>query len=218
MRAGADAVEIGLPFTDPMLDGPVIQEAATRALGRGATVRSLLKEIATLRVDVPLIVMTYGNVVARRGNAVFCHELAETGVAGLIAPDTPLDESDDLHAATEASGLELVLLVAPSTPGTRGARGRPEPRVRLCRRHDGRHRAPRDRRAHYGCGPGGDVAAGADRFRHLHPHPGRQVARHSDGAIVASALVAEVLGGASPADLESSVTSFRNTLDRPHAR
>lgn len=112
---GADAIEIGLPFSDPMLDGTIIQFASAQALGRGATVRGLLDELTGFRPEVPLIAMTYSNIVRRHGDGQFATRLAEAGVSGLIAADTPVDEAGPLLDATTAAGVELVMLVAPST-------------------------------------------------------------------------------------------------------
>jgi tryptophan synthase alpha chain len=118
-RNGADAIEIGLPFSDPILDGPTIQEASDAALRRGVTVRGLLDEIAAVDVDVPLIAMTYYNLVVRRGAIEFCRDLAAAGIRGLIVPDLPVDESASLSAAAVAAGIDLVLLAAPTTPADR---------------------------------------------------------------------------------------------------
>ena len=101
---GADAIEIGLPFSDPMLDGPVIQAASGQALGRGVRTAGLLAELAGLDCPVPLIVMTYSNIVARHGNEAFCRQLPAAAIAGLIVPDTPVDEVQPLMSATQAAG------------------------------------------------------------------------------------------------------------------
>jgi tryptophan synthase alpha chain len=120
-EAGADAVEIGLPFSDPMLDGVTVQQSADRALARGVTVASILGDLRSVRarLRVPLIAFTYANLVCRPGPAVFCRQLAEAGIGGLIVPDLPLDEADDVSRAAEAAGVELTLLVAPVTPDDR---------------------------------------------------------------------------------------------------
>ncbi len=116
--AGADAIEIGLPFSDPMLDGPTVQQAAARALDRGARPRPLLDELASLDLDVPLVVMTYANVaetlVPDRGVAGFVEYLAAVGVRGAIVPDLPLEESGEYLARAADTGVAAVLLAAPS--------------------------------------------------------------------------------------------------------
>jgi tryptophan synthase alpha chain len=113
--SGADAIEVGLPFSDPMLDGPTIQEASDRALARGATVESILADLAATPLRVPVVVMTYANIILRAGIPA----LAAAGVSGLIVPDLPLDESAGLAAAAAGAGIDLVLLAAPSTPDDR---------------------------------------------------------------------------------------------------
>ncbi|QFZ19465.1 tryptophan synthase subunit alpha [Saccharothrix syringae] len=116
--AGADAVEVGLPFSDPMLDGPTVQRAAARALDRGARPRPLLDELAGLDAGVPLVVMTYANIattlVPGRGVAGFVDHLAGVGVRGAIVADLPLEESAEYRARAAEVGVDAVLLAAPS--------------------------------------------------------------------------------------------------------
>jgi tryptophan synthase alpha chain len=125
---GADLVELGVPFSDPLADGPVIQSAGTRALAAGATVASVLELAGALAERMPVVVMCYANLVLARGAGVFAADLAAVGASGLIVPDLPLEESGDVLAACDASGLALVPLVAPTTPdgrlGAIGARAR----------------------------------------------------------------------------------------------
>src|SRR5919199_2627595 len=119
--AGADAVEVGIPFSDPVMDGPTVQLASSRALAEGATPDSVVAGLARVAagLDVPVVVMTYVNVVLRPGAARFARRLADSGVAGVILPDLPVDELDDWAPAAEAAGLETVLLAAPTTPDDR---------------------------------------------------------------------------------------------------
>src|SRR6478752_6241981 len=91
--AGADAIEIGIPFSDPVMDGPTIQEASEQALRAGATPVSVLRELADLDVSVPLVVMTYYNLAFHAGHERFAHQLADSGVGGCILPDLPLEEA-----------------------------------------------------------------------------------------------------------------------------
>ena len=114
--AGADAVEIGIPFSDPMIDGPTIQEASLRALQRGTTPTSVLDALARADLAVPLCVMTYYNIVFRAGLRRFARSLADAGVAGAIIPDLPLEEGEEWCAEADDAGVATVLLVAPSTP------------------------------------------------------------------------------------------------------
>ncbi|QAY62499.1 tryptophan synthase subunit alpha [Xylanimonas allomyrinae] len=116
--AGADVVELGVPYTDPVMDGPVIQRAAETALAAGAHVRDVLTVVERLRAhasQVPVLVMTYWNPVLRYGVDGFARDLAAAGGAGLITPDLIPDEGGDWIAASDAHGLDRVFLVAPSS-------------------------------------------------------------------------------------------------------
>ena len=117
--AGADAVEIGIPFSDPMIDGPTVQEASLRALQRGTTPASVLDAVARADLAVPLCVMTYYNIVFRAGLRRFARSLADAGVAGAIIPDLPLEEASEWCDEADDAGVATVLLVAPSTPSAR---------------------------------------------------------------------------------------------------
>ncbi len=120
VEAGVDIIELGLPFSDPLADGPVIQAGTQRALLAGANTDNVLELIATVRregVTTPILIMTYINLLTRPGIESFCRRAAEAGVDGLILPDVPMEEADELLAATRATGLDLVQFVAPtSTP------------------------------------------------------------------------------------------------------
>lgn len=116
---GADAVEIGVPFSDPVMDGPVIQQASQAALDQGATPAGVLDEVPALDVDIPLIVMTYYNLVHHEGHRRFAHRLVQAGVAGCILPDLPLEESEPWCRAADHEGVETVMLAAPTAPDER---------------------------------------------------------------------------------------------------
>jgi tryptophan synthase alpha chain len=120
--AGADLLELGIPFSDPLADGPVIQAAGTRALANGATPDAILGVCEALAARAPIVLMTYVNIVLARGYERFADQAASAGAAGLIVPDVPLEESAELRAACDAKGLALVPLVAPTTPDERLAR------------------------------------------------------------------------------------------------
>lgn len=114
---GADVIEVGLPFSDPLADGPTIQRAAVRALERGTSLYRLLPVLAgvTGRIRAPLVVMTYLNPLYRYGFDRVTQDLAKAGVAGLIVPDCPIDESGPLARAAETAGLDLIALAAPTS-------------------------------------------------------------------------------------------------------
>lgn len=126
--AGADLIELGIPFSDPLADGPVIQAASTRALEAGTTPADVLEICRDLAPRVPVVVMVYANVVLADGYERFAQRLVDAGACGLIIPDLPLEESDDALAACEAAGIALVPLVAPTSSSERmakiGARAR----------------------------------------------------------------------------------------------
>jgi len=119
---GADLVELGIPFTDPLADGPVIHAAGTAALRAGATTPAILAVGRALAERLPVVAMTYANLVMARGVERFADDLAAHGIAGLIVPDLPLEESDAVRAACDATSVALVPLVAPTTPDERLAR------------------------------------------------------------------------------------------------
>ncbi|WP_305784587.1 tryptophan synthase subunit alpha [Symbioplanes lichenis] len=222
--AGADAVEVGLPFSDPMLDGTTIQLASDRALARGATPAGILDDLAAVRdrLTTPVIVMTYANLALRVGPA----RLAAAGVDGLIVPDLPLEESADLEAASAAAGVDLVLLAAPSTPddrlheicrrsrgfvyavstmGTTGERSRLDPAAATLAtrlRHAVRESRPAPLPVLVGFG----VST---------PEQAAEAGRAGDGVIVGAALMRRVLDGATPAELRRDVAALRAALGVP---
>jgi tryptophan synthase alpha chain len=122
--AGADLVEVGVPFSDPLADGPVIHAAATRALAAGGGFQSALEACQELGDGVPAVVMCYANMVLALGPRRFAGRIAEAGAAGAIVPDLPLEEAGEIRAALEERALALVPLLAPTTPAER--------RLRIC--------------------------------------------------------------------------------------
>jgi tryptophan synthase alpha chain len=216
-EAGADLIEVGLPFSDPMLDGTTIQQASDRALERGASAGSILAGLAAVRhrVWVPLVVSTYANLALRPG---FCGRLADAGVAGLIVPDLPLEESADLEAAAADAGVDLVLLVAPSTP--------PDRLRLICARSRGFVYAvsvmgTTGERAGLSGGAtalAARVKAASDRpvligFGVSGPAQAVQAGRAGDGVVIGAALMRRVLDGATPGDLATEVAALRAALD-----
>ena len=114
-EAGADLIELGVPFSDPLADGPVIHAAATHALAGGVTVDGVLGVCAAAAARLPVMLMVYANAVLAHGAEAFVARAADAGAAGLIVPDLPHDEASELRAACDAAGLALAPLVAPST-------------------------------------------------------------------------------------------------------
>jgi tryptophan synthase alpha chain len=127
-EAGADLVELGVPFSDPLADGPVIHAAGTAALRAGATLEGILGVCRTLSAHLPVVLMCYANLALARGRDRFLDGLVSAGASGLIVPDLPLEESADVVEACDERELALVPLVAPTTPRERlqriGARAR----------------------------------------------------------------------------------------------
>jgi len=122
--SGADLVELGVPFSDPLADGPTIHAAGTAALAEGATLGTALEVCASISDRVPVVLMAYSNMILASGAGDFARRAAEAGAAGAIVPDLPLDEADEIREALGAAGLALVPLLAPTTT--------PERRDRIC--------------------------------------------------------------------------------------
>jgi tryptophan synthase alpha chain len=121
VEAGVDLLEIGFPFSDPMADGPTIQAAAERALAAGTTLSGVLALVARVRqhTNVPIVLMGYFNPVFRYGAAAFAHDAAVAGVDGLLLVDLPPEEADEIHPELRAAGIDLITLLAPTTPDER---------------------------------------------------------------------------------------------------
>ena len=216
--AGADAVEIGIPFSDPVMDGPTIQAASLRALERGTTPASILTDLRGLDVDIPLIAMTYVNIPFRMGARRFAAELVGAGVNGIILPDVPLEELHEWEPAADGAGLETVLLASPITPDDR--------LDRLCRRTKG---------FIYGVnllGVTGERKEMGERsavlarrlkaitdvpvvmgFGVSTPEQAAEVAAPADGVVVASAIMRMVLDGGGPEEAGDFVAKLRAALD-----
>ena len=119
VHAGADLLELGMPYSDPLADGPVIHAAGTQALAAGANVAGVLELARGLAPSVPVVLMCYANMVLAPGAEAFLARLAQTGACGLIVPDLPLEESAGIRSACDSHGLALVPLVAPTTTPAR---------------------------------------------------------------------------------------------------
>ena len=114
---GADLIELGVPYSDPLADGPAIQAAATRALQRGVELENVLEIVKTVskKIEIPIILFTYYNPIYYRGIEAFLKQIKESGVSGLVVPDLPLEEADILLKPAGEIGIELTLLVAPTS-------------------------------------------------------------------------------------------------------
>jgi tryptophan synthase alpha chain len=217
--AGADAIEVGIPFSDPVIDGPTIQRASQRALDDGATPAKIVADAAQLDIDVPVAVMTYYNPVHHAGHERFAASLTDAGIDAAIVPDLPFDELGEWGAAADAAGVETVLLAAPTTPDDRlraicarsrgfvygvsllGVTGEREQLASNAAIMGRRLKAATDRPVLLGLGiSDADQAVAA--------------ASHADGVIVGSALVSRILSGGGPDAAYAFVAGLRGALDR----
>ena len=120
-RAGADVLEVGVPFSDPLADGPVIQRATERALAAGTTLRGVLDLVKSVRKDVksPIVIFSYANPLLRMGLTAFADRAAEAGVDGVLALDLPIEEADEFRRVLAAKGLDTIFLLSPTTTEAR---------------------------------------------------------------------------------------------------
>jgi tryptophan synthase alpha chain len=217
--SGADAVEVGLPFSDPMMDGPIIQQASVRALASGATAPGIIAAIGAADVSIPVAVMTYYNVVARTGHRRMAQLLADAGITGAIVPDLPVDELDGWAEEADEAGVATVLLAAPPTPPDRlraiaarargflysvGLMGVTGERVDLATsavEMAGRCKAVTDLPVLVGIG----ISTPAQAV---------EVSQVADGVVVGSAFVHRMLDGTGPEGAAQLVSEFRAALDR----
>jgi tryptophan synthase alpha chain len=216
---GADLVELGIPFSDPVMDGPTIQEASVGALAGGANPASILDAVGRVEVPVPLVAMTYYNLVFRAGHARFARMLADGGVRGAIIPDLPLDESGPWEDEAGAAGIETVMLAAPVTPDDR--------LEELCRRSHGfvygvnlmgvtGERASLGRSANV---LAKRLKAATDKpvimgFGVSTPEQAVAAAADADGVVVASALMRLLIEGRGAKAVGEAVAALRAALDR----
>ncbi|MCW6006493.1 tryptophan synthase subunit alpha [Micromonospora sp. CPCC 205371] len=224
VEAGADAIEVGLPFSDPTLDGPTIQEASDAALARGTTVRSVLADLNGLDLGVPLVASTYYNLVAHDGPERFCAALRDAGFAGLIVPDLPLDEAGELITAAGAAGIELALLASVVTPAPRLALIAERSRgfvyaVSLMGTTGERHEvdaasAALVERLKAELAKSGTARPVLHGFGITTPEHAARASRAADGVIVGAALVRRVLDGAGPEEVGGYLATMRRAIDQ----
>ena len=220
-RAGADVLEIGVPFSDPLADGPVIQRATERAIKSGATLRgvlALLREVRS-KIKAPIVIFSYANPLMRMGIDVFAKEAAAAGVDGVLALDLPIEEADTFRQTLAAVGIDTIFLLSPTTTDARIKRA-----------------AELGRGFLYGIsrlgvtGARDTVSAGAEEmvrrirrqtdmpialgFGISRPEHVAEVGRYADAAVVGSALVSLVAETAGQPDalarIEAYVRSLRN--------
>jgi tryptophan synthase alpha chain len=220
--AGADAIELGVPFSDPMAEGPTIQRSSERALKSGASLRKVLQLVGKLRsqIDIPIVLMGYANNLLAMGEEEFAAAAGGVGVDGLIAVDLPPEEGEGLHAALRARGVDPILLAAPTT--------RPERLEMLAKRTAGflyfvsltgttgarqeiSQTLEKEVRA---------VRAVSDvpvcvGFGVSTPEHAERIAAFADGVVVGSALVERIERSASPDAAVEAAAAFVAELKRP---
>jgi tryptophan synthase alpha chain len=214
-RGGADVIEVGVPFSDPLADGPVIQRASERALAAGMTLRGSLDLVRGFRRShqTPVVLFTYANPVVRMDPAAFAAEAKDAGVDGVLILDYPVEEAEPLRAPLVGAGLDPIFLISPTTT---------DARIR--------------RSAELGCGflyvisrlgvtgtretLAGDMAALLERVRAQatlpvavgfgisRPEHVAEACRHADAAVVGSALVQEIAAHATASDLSDKVAAY----------
>jgi len=216
--AGADAIEIGIPFSDPVMDGPVIQAASEQALAAGATPVGIIDELARIDAGVPLAVMTYYNIAFRMGLERFARTLAASGIAAAILPDLPLEEVGPWATRADGAGVETVLLAAPTAPDER--------LPRVCARARGFVYAvgllgvtgERDALAASSLVIARRLKAVTDKpvlvgVGVSSPAQAVEVCAEADGVVIGSALMRRLLDGEGPLGAAAFIGSVRTALD-----
>ena len=217
VHGGADAVEIGIPFSDPMIDGVVIQEAGLRALQAGTTIDSLCADLASLSASVPLVAMTYFNMFHHYGLERSAGKLHASGIGGAIVPDLSLEEAEEWKRVCDQSDVATIFLVAPSTSSERVAKVAAASEGFI---YASARMAVTGRAADIGDAERvvGSVRAVCDTPTYVGigistPQLAGEAAEISDGVIVGSALVQIILDGAGASQVETFIASFRHALD-----
>ncbi len=219
-RAGVDVLELGIPFSDPSSDGPAIQEAAQRALRGGATLPRLLTMVRDIRAncDTPIVLFGYYNPFLRHGLERLCREAAKAGANGLLVVDLPPEESGELEPHAAAAGLDIIRLVAPTTP--------PE-RMRKVAEKAGGFLYLITRTGVTGGGKLDTKAIAAHAaqvkscsqlpvclgFGISHAEDARRLAPLADGIVIGSAFIKRIAAGGGPEEIAAMVGEFRRAID-----
>jgi tryptophan synthase alpha chain len=216
--AGADVIEVGIPFSDPAMDGPIIQQASELALQQGTTPGSVLDDLRGVDAGVPVVAMTYYNLIFHMGETRFAGEAAEAGISGIVLPDVPMEEQGPWRAAADPAGIETVLMAGPITPDDRLARVCEQSRGYIYGVNLMGITGERASLGEQGAVLARRVKALTDKpvlmgFGVSSPEQAVEVAADSDGAIVGTAVVRRILAGETPEQLHAFVASLRAALD-----
>jgi tryptophan synthase alpha chain len=220
-KAGADVIELGIPFSDPIADGPVIQAASQRALAAGVSLSKVLEMVARMRqggVSAPLVLMGYANPIVAMGWERFAEMASRADVDGAIVPDLPLEEAEPAAALLEKSGMDLVLLAAPTTPPERLARIAERTRgflyfVSVTGVTGARADLPTELPSQLAKARELSRAPVAVGFGVSTPEQARLLAPHADGVVVGSAIVRAIeRAGGEPGPVVELVRSLREAL------
>jgi tryptophan synthase alpha chain len=216
--AGADAIEVGIPFSDPAMDGPVIQQASELALRQGTTPATVFAGARGLDAGIPLGVMTYYNLVFHMGDARFAGEMVDAGFSAMTLPDVPMEEQGPWRAAADPAGIETILLAGPITPDDR--------LQRVCNQSRGyvygvNLMGVTGERVDLGAQAAtlaGRLKAATDKpvlmgFGVSTPDQAAELASTADGVIVGTAIVRRILAGESPEQVAAYVATLRAALD-----
>lgn len=216
--AGVDAIEIGIPFSDPVMDGPIIQQSSATAIAAGATPASIVDAVSRLDFETPLAVMTYANLVYRFGFERFAQTMIEAGISGAILPDIPLEESGEWCAAADSAGVQTIMLCAPTASDERlervvarsrgfvyavgllGITGERESLASTAKVIAKRIKGLTDLPVLVGVG----VST---------PQQAAEVCEVADGVVVGSAIVRRVLETGSPDAVSELIGEFRSAID-----
>jgi tryptophan synthase alpha chain len=211
--AGADLIELGVPFSDPLADGPTIHAADTAALAAGATLESVLETCVAVGDQVPVALMVYANMVLATGPAEFAEMAATSGASGVIVPDLPLEEQGVIRESLDERGLAFIPLVAPTTP--------PERRARICGGAEGfvylvstvgvtgeRHELPPELTELIGAAKREASVPVAVGFGISTPEQAASVGKLADGVIIGTRLVRAVADAAAAEGAVAAVADF----------
>lgn len=214
-RAGADVLEVGVPFSDPLADGPVIQRATERALAAGTTLAGVLGMLAGVRAELraPIVIFSYANPILRYGAEKFADDAAHAGVDGVLVLDLPIEEADDFRALLAARGIDIILLLSPTTTDERLRKAAALgsgflyaiSRLGVTGARDAVADGAQEMVERIRAVSGLPVALG---FGISKPEHVREVGRWADAAVVGSALVSVIAGAGTSDDLTSQVEEY----------